>query len=120
MQLATAGADAQLRLWNLETGGVERTTGKHDSDATAVRYQRDGAQIATVSADGELRFWDPKNCRERRSYREAKGYLQSGDFFAKDKRYVTAEQTGTVRVYDLERNRLLFTIEPPARSLRRF
>jgi hypothetical protein len=109
---ASAGADELIRLWDLENGTYLRSIRGHGGAVTAVAFRDDGRQLASVSADATARFWNAENGGQQRAFSEAKGWLQGGAFFLGGKRYAAAEQDGAVRVYDLERNRLLLTLEP--------
>jgi mono/diheme cytochrome c family protein len=110
---ATAGADRLIRLWDLENGrAFERSLSGHRDAVTSVAFHDGGKQVASASGDGTVRFWQVPNGQERRSFTEAKGYLQGGGFLLGGKWYAAAEGDGTVRVYEAAKNTVLFTIEP--------
>jgi WD40 repeat protein/DNA-binding SARP family transcriptional activator len=54
--LATAGADATVRLWDAETGAQISTLTGHRGLVTAVVFSPDGSELASVSADGTVRL----------------------------------------------------------------
>jgi WD40 repeat protein len=108
---ATAGADGTVRIWDLEKGEYRRSLRGHERPVTSVAFHAE-KRLASTSGDGTARFWNADSEGERFSFGEAKGYLQAGVFFADGKCYATAEQEGTVRVYDVEKRKLLATIEP--------
>jgi WD40 repeat protein/mono/diheme cytochrome c family protein len=108
---ATAGADHLLRVWDLG-GGEPHSHRGHEGAVTSVQFIREGKGLITSGGDGSIRFWNPGSRGQEGSLGEAKGYLQAGSAFAAGKRYAAGEEEGAVRIYDLEKKRLLFTVEP--------
>jgi cytochrome c5 len=114
-QAASVGGDGKLRVWDLENGLVVQTANAHSRAATRVVYRDDGKEIVTAGEDGQVRVWSEKG-QEKRSFTEAKGAVQAAGLFLGSKRCAAAEQEGTVRVYDLEKNRLLYVLEGGGRG----
>ncbi|MGB8505807.1 WD40 repeat domain-containing protein, partial [Mycobacterium sp.] len=59
-RLASAGADATVRLWNPDTGpqiGAPLTG--HTGAVRGVAFSPDGHRLATASADATVRLWNP-------------------------------------------------------------
>ena len=112
---ATAGSDRRIKLWDLEKGENVRTARGHDKAATWVGIYGDGKKLVSTGADGQLRFWSFDNENERASLGEAKGCLQGGCLLDGEKLIATAEEAGTVRVYDTEKRKLLAAAEVDAR-----
>jgi WD40 repeat protein len=57
-QLASAGEDGTVRLWDPVTGAGQATLTGHDSEVGAVAFSPDGRQLASAGADRTLRLWD--------------------------------------------------------------
>jgi WD40 repeat protein len=55
-----ADLDGALRLWNVESGRVERTLSATQDQRwfTGVAFSPDGALLITGSPNGEIVFWD--------------------------------------------------------------
>ncbi|MGC6465605.1 MAG: protein kinase domain-containing protein [Akkermansiaceae bacterium] len=58
--LATSSWDHSVKLWNLETGALERTLLGHQGEVWSVALADNGRLIASGGKDGEVRIWDTK------------------------------------------------------------
>lgn len=56
--LATSSYDRTIKLWNLETGKVERTFAGHRRWVWSVRFSEDQRHLVTASEDGTVRVWE--------------------------------------------------------------
>ncbi len=65
-QLASAGWDGTVRIWDVETGGSVRVFSVPQALAIAAVYSPDGTRIASAFTDGTIRIWDPADGREIR------------------------------------------------------
>ncbi|HKI17744.1 MAG TPA: PQQ-binding-like beta-propeller repeat protein, partial [Isosphaeraceae bacterium] len=120
-QLASAGWDGTVRIWNPETGQqVGLFQGPRGIAITAV-YSPDGTRIASAFTDGTIRIWDPTDGREIRplpcaSYDSATTMLANMVAFRPDGRWLAAcsnPDDGTpseVRVFDATTGRRIFTL----------
>ncbi len=56
-ELATAGADGKLMLWDSREGVHLRTLEGHEGKATGVVFHPDGKQLISCGEDGAIRVW---------------------------------------------------------------
>jgi WD40 repeat protein len=57
-QLATGGADAQVRLWDVKSGKRLREFQGHLGYVTTVAFSKDGTRLASGSTDSTVLVWD--------------------------------------------------------------
>jgi WD40 repeat protein len=58
-QLASAGGDGDVRIWNSRTGNLVRTIKKaHTDSVVCVTFHPDGSHLATAGADRLVKVWD--------------------------------------------------------------
>jgi WD40 repeat protein len=62
--LVTAGADGNIRIWNVATGQVERTLSGHTNSLYKAVFSTDEKLIASSSRDQTARIWDVATGRE--------------------------------------------------------
>jgi WD40 repeat protein len=60
----TAGLDAPVDLWNVETGAHVATLRHHKTGVMAAAFSPDGSVVATSGVDNRLRFWDARTGKD--------------------------------------------------------
>src|SRR5205809_1790237 len=64
-QLASAGGDGAVRIWNSRTGKViQEFPAAHDKAACSVAFHPEGRHLASSGADGWVKVWDLATRRE--------------------------------------------------------
>ncbi|MFD4861611.1 NB-ARC domain-containing protein [Streptomyces atratus] len=58
-QLATAGADGTVRLWDTATGAAIHGLHRHLDRVHALAYSPDGMRLASAGKDNAVRIWNP-------------------------------------------------------------
>ncbi|HEX2092145.1 MAG TPA: hypothetical protein VHG28_07065, partial [Longimicrobiaceae bacterium] len=59
--LASAGADATVRLWDAATGEELRVLRGHERWVRSVTFSPDGRHLASAGADATMRLWDKES-----------------------------------------------------------
>ena len=100
-QLATAGADGTIRLWDAESG-EERVVLESGSGSVVVdiAFSPDGTRLASGEFDGTARIWDLSSGQSVLTMTGHTGSVSGIAFDAGGKRLATASRDGTVRFWD--------------------
>ena len=97
-RLASAGADATVRIWDLDRW---ETVDVVDIDASALAWSPDGAVLAIGGTDGGLRWWDTRSSAFVGETVTAHLQRITGAEFNEDGSLLaTASEDGTLRYWD--------------------
>jgi WD40 repeat protein len=100
-QLATAGFDGAVRLWNAESGQEVRTLSGHAGPVYCVAFSADGQSLVSCGDDKTVRLWSPA---EGKSVKELKGHggVVDAVAFSPDGRQVaSASADKSVRLWNV-------------------
>jgi WD40 repeat protein len=98
--LATGGQDQVLRVWNVETGELERAFVGHTARIWDVGFSHDGRRIVSASADGTVRVWE-RLTGESRTLRGHLGPVTSASMAPDGAHAVSTGVDGTLRLWTL-------------------
>jgi WD40 repeat protein len=116
-EIATAGDDGLIRVWNAASFKLMRTLRGHQGPVYSIDYAPDGTLMASASWDGTVRLWSPGSDRPMHTF-EAKAQDQAGpvkqfsvSFYpVTPLKYVASGgEDGYVRIWDLQRRELART-----------
>ncbi len=99
-QLASAGQDGAVRLWDPASGQLTATLEGHTGWVNGIAFSPDGRQLASAGQDGTVRLWDPASGQLTATLQ---GHIDGvlGVAFSPDgRRLASAGQDGTVRLWD--------------------
>ncbi|WP_017306041.1 WD40 repeat domain-containing protein [Spirulina subsalsa] len=111
--LATGGSDTVIRLWNLKTGKLVGTLGKHlvlgaHSDRIfALQFSPTGNTLISSSQDGTLKLWD---LRTRDRPRTLHTYTLHFALSPDELTLVTTDWSGNLAFWDLSLQKIQRTI----------
>lgn len=129
-QVATAGLDGTVRIWDSRGGKLERTFtvgGAARTDVNSVEFSHDGEGLATASDDGKARVLDSRDGRVRAVLPASQTLAFSASFSPDDHRVVVGSRDGAARIWSVpkfqsddapRRGRLLRTLRGPAGEVR--
>jgi WD40 repeat protein/tetratricopeptide (TPR) repeat protein len=99
-RLATASADATVRVWDTRTGQQTLLLRGHAGGVLAVCFSPDGTRIATTAQDRTARVWDARSGTQVLLLRGHTDPVTSVSFSPDGARLATAAADGTARVWD--------------------
>ncbi len=107
---ALSGAlDAEVMVWNLETGEMVRTLRGHSGAVNSVTYSADGSLAASAGSDNRIVIWDMATGGAIKIMTEASN-VASVAFSPNDRFVAAGTQLGDVSVWDIESGERLRTL----------
>jgi hypothetical protein len=105
--LASAGADASVRLWDVATGTQTRVLEGHTSWVNSVAFSPDGRLLASASYDRSVRLWDIAAGTQTRVLEGHTGAVNGVAFDIDGRLLASASWDGSVRLYNTAANATL-------------
>ncbi|KIM71777.1 hypothetical protein PILCRDRAFT_830134 [Piloderma croceum F 1598] len=100
---ASAGADAAVKIWDWDSGELERTLKGHTKSVTDCDFDSAGKYLATSSYDLFIKLWnvhdDYKNFATLRGHEHS---ISSVRFLPGDNRIASSSRDQSVRVWDVQ------------------
>jgi WD40 repeat protein len=115
--LASAGQDGTVRLWNVATGKQLNVLPCHKADVSAVCVSPDGSRLATASYDGTVKLWDAATGRDLHTFRGHTGQVRAVAFSPDGRRLASGGLDGTVKLWNTATGDLLDTLSPEANGV---
>jgi WD40 repeat protein len=113
-RMATASFDHTIKIWDVESGRVERTfTGHHDKVLT-LAYSSDGRRLASAGLDGTVRLWDVASGQSIACRTSGNRCVQGVTFTPDGRRLIACGEAGVAEVWKTNEGVLerTITVEP--------
>jgi len=120
--LISGGWDAQIILWDLQTGKSLRTFTGHEDKVYKLSVSPDHTQLLSASADGSVRLWTIETGELVRTYNVPDADSATNDVngvaFAPDgKTFVSGGSDKAVHIWDATSDRLIMTLQGHTESV---
>ncbi|PWY96994.1 WD40 repeat-like protein [Testicularia cyperi] len=103
--LATASADASLKIWSLELGSLLHTFTGHAGGINDVSWSADSIYIATCSDDKSIRVFNILTKQQVRHFAEHTSYVLCLSYNVQSTLLVSGSFDETVRLWNVARNK---------------
>jgi WD40 repeat protein/serine/threonine protein kinase len=104
-QLASAGGDRTVKLWDAASGQELRALTGHTSWISSVAFSPDGTRLASASGDGTVKLWDVAGGQEIRTLAGHRRPVMSVAFSPDGRRLASADRDKVIKVWDLASGR---------------
>ena len=109
--LGSASADKTVKLWNADTGELQRTLAGHAAEVIFLEFSPDGTQVVTCSKDYDARIWDAQTGKLLRTLSGHTNSVFKARFSPSGKLVASASADGSVRLWEVATGRFLFGLK---------
>jgi WD40 repeat protein len=109
LTLFSASYDRTVRSWDVTSGKVIRTMGKHQDIIYEISLSPDGKVLASAGQDNMIRLWDVAADKEIHTGRGHEHAVLSLGFTPDHRQLISAGRDGTIRVWHTETGKELQT-----------
>jgi WD40 repeat protein len=106
----SASSDQPLKVWDFQTGAVERTLSGHRVGVLAVAVTPDGRRAISASFDQTLKVWDLQTGAEERTLTGHSHGVRAVAVTPDGRRAISASEDKTLKVWDLSTGKELASI----------
>ena len=99
---ASASSDYTVRIWDIESNGLEKTLVGHTWYVTSVAYSQDGRLIASVDGDGLIIIWDAETGDKITSIKTDPGEKNMSVGFAYNGEQLVVGNWDGIKIYNVE------------------
>ncbi len=100
--IATGGADAIIRYWDVDTGIPVSTSIGHGKTVTSLAFSPDGTQLVSGSSDWTVKLWDVESGNNIRTFSGHTDAVNAVAFTPDGSHVVSASSDSSVRIWNIE------------------
>ncbi len=105
--LASGGADKLCRLWNVETGELQRTLEGHTHHVLGIAWQDNGQQLATAGADNTVKLWKVDVGEQRLTISDFKKEVAAVRFVGQTSQLFTVSADSSVKLSNTDNGKTI-------------
>jgi WD40 repeat protein len=114
----SGGWDNTLKLWDVATARLLRTSFGHANPVWSVAFSPDGASLLSASFDKTVKLWDTATGRITRTFEGHSGSVWSATFSRDGARVLSGSSDKTLRMWDAATGQLIRTFEGHSDAVR--
>lgn len=100
--IASGSWDKSMRIWNVQSGAVEKVLEGHTDVAYSVAFSKDDKYVASSSDDKTVRIWDWRTGTETIKLEGHKNCVNSVVFCPDGKHLISASDDRTIRIWNID------------------
>ncbi|HLO84914.1 MAG TPA: serine/threonine-protein kinase, partial [Nostocaceae cyanobacterium] len=108
--LASGSGDRTIKLWNLQTGGLQTSLALHTDAITSVAISPDGKTLVSSSKDGTIKVWNISNGSLKNTISASKYWVNSVAISPDGLKLVSGDNNNQVKLWDLATGKIIRTI----------
>ncbi|KAI0044789.1 dynein regulator [Auriscalpium vulgare] len=111
--IASASDDSTLKVWDWETGEMERTLKGHTKRVTDCEYDSKGKNLVSCAYDLFIKLWNVEN--DYQNFATLRGHehsVSSARFLPGDDRVISSSRDQTVRIWEIATTHCIKVIRP--------
>jgi len=104
--LVSGSNDKDIKLWDVQTGGVIKTFSGHSSEVTSVSISSDCTMITSGSVDGTVYLWVIQTGEHHCIVLPQKKVTDVNLFPSSPQHLISISQDGIIREWDIDKNKI--------------
>jgi WD40 repeat protein len=100
-KVLTGSKDGMAKLWDVDSGKVEKSFIGHSSSVKAVAFSPDGKKILTGSEDGTAKLWDIDSGKTEKSFIGNSSWINAVAFSFDGRNILTGSEDGIAKIWDI-------------------
>ncbi len=108
--VVTAGGDNQAKIWEAESGRLDKTLGGHKGHVFSARFSPNNRRVVTAGGD-EGKIWEVSSGAQIMSLSGHTQRLHSAAFSPDGTLIITTSEDGTAKLWDVQNGKEIRTIE---------
>ncbi|KIJ96937.1 hypothetical protein K443DRAFT_10254 [Laccaria amethystina LaAM-08-1] len=111
--IASASVDATVKIWDWDSGELERTLKSHTKAVSDCQFDSTGKVLATCSDDLFIKLWNvPDDYKNFATLRGHEHSISSVCFLPGDNQVVSSSRDHTVRMWDVQTSHCVKVLRP--------